>query len=65
MGLEDLEPAALRKVLAALDVSHALVLDLVRGRPVAEEDVALTRQAIRAVNNILTVLDEQRPWDPV
>ena len=63
MGIEDLTPAALIRVLGTLDLGHSLVMSILRGRSVTEEEVARVRQAVVGLRKTLDALDERRPWD--
>ena len=63
MPASDLNPNQLRRLLAALEVSKALVLDAIRGRSVRREDVADLRRTVIGVRRVLDALDEQRPWN--
>ncbi|KKM13127.1 hypothetical protein LCGC14_1719430 [marine sediment metagenome] len=64
MPASDLTPNQLRRLLAALEVSKALVLDAIRGRSVRREDVADLRRTVIGVRRVLNALDEERPWQP-
>ncbi len=64
MALEDLDPKALRGVLVALDLAHALVLDVIRGRGLTQEQVAQVRAAFVAARRTLDALDAAHPWEP-
>ena len=59
-----LNPAHLGRLLAALEVSKALVVDCIRGRSIGQKDVADVRQAVRGVRRTLAALDGERPWEP-
>jgi len=56
-----LNPAALGRVLVALDLAHAIVLEARRGKSTTAEDVDLVRQAVVSVKQVLDALDETRP----
>lgn len=60
----ELEPPKLLRLLATLEVSKALVLDLLRGRRVDREDVAEIRRALINLKQLIQALDKSRPWDP-
>ncbi len=60
---EDLSPPLLRRLLAALVVAEALVIDAIRGRSIRQEDVADLRQAVRGVHRVLDALDDAQPWE--
>ena len=62
--VDPLAPSQLRRVLSALVVGEALVLDCIRGRSVRQDDVADLRQAVRGVHRVLDALDDERPWEP-
>lgn len=62
--IDALTPAHLRRLLAALTIAEALVIDCIRGRSIRQDDVADVRQAIIGVRRVLDALDDERPWDP-
>ncbi len=61
---DELSPAKLRRLLAALTVAEALVIDAIRGRSIRREDVADLRSVVRGVHRVLDLLDAERPWNP-
>ncbi len=60
--MDPLSPIKLRRLLAALAIASALVLDLVRGRPTKQLDVREIRHSIRDIREVLDALDEAQPW---
>ena len=60
---EDLSPAQLSRLLAALELAKMLVLDVIRGRSIRQEDVEDIRQSMRGVRRVLDALDDEHPWD--
>ena len=64
MAAQDLTPNQLRRLLAELEVSKALVLDVIRGRSIRRADVAGLRQSITGLHRVLNALDEEKPWQP-
>ena len=64
MAAQDLTPNQLRRLLAELEVSKALVLDAIRGRSIRRDDVSSLRQTVTGIHRVLNALDEERPWQP-
>jgi len=60
----ELTPQRLRRLLAALTISQALVLDAIRGRPIRLADVASLRETVNSIHGVLRALDRTRPWEP-
>jgi hypothetical protein len=65
MALDDLEPATLAKTLGYLAGAQALMVDVLRGKPVSKADAAAVRQAFIFVRKTLDALDEQSNWNAV
>ncbi len=63
MALEDLSPGSLERLLGSLDLSKALILDVLRGRSISEEEVNQVRKSIHSVRKTLNSLDEKKPWN--
>ena len=65
MALDDLEPATLARTLGYLVCAQALVVDVLRGKPVSKADAAAVRQAFIFVRKTLDALDDQAGWNAV
>lgn len=63
MALEDLDPAALLRTVAVLEVAKLFVNDVLRGRAVTAEEVTRVRQAVRSCLKTLDALDDAKPWE--
>lgn len=55
--VDPLAPRELKRVLAALAVGQALVVDLVLGRPCGRTHIAAVREAIASLEDVLAALD--------
>lgn len=63
MASEDLTPNQLCRLLAALELSKAFVVDAIRGRSIQKQDVKEIRSAVVGVHRVLNALDEAQPWE--
>jgi len=60
----ELAPTRLRRLLAELTISQALIVDAIRGRSIRKADVSSLRAAVSGIHGVLRALDVTKPWDP-
>lgn len=59
----DLTPPQLLRLVAVLELSKDLILDVARGKSITREDIRLVRGGLSNVRDIVKALDEQTAWD--
>jgi len=57
MAIEDLEPKKLASVIPVLELGKAVILDMMRGKPMTKEDVELVKDALKKVKRVIDELE--------
>jgi hypothetical protein len=57
MAIEDLEPKKLALAIPVLEMGKSVILDMMRGKPLTKQDIALVKDGLKRVKRIMDTLD--------
>jgi len=55
-------PRAIAMILPVLRIAEQVCVDLIRGNPVKQRDVALLREGLLEVKDLVRALNASQPW---